>query len=82
MGAKVQSERRQVLEKMTKNELVEWFLGNCFFHRSPSMSEVLFLRWNRLSNAHAETQTRHIQQAPCMKQRDDYQREYEKEKAA
>ena len=42
--------RKDVLDKMTKEDLVDWIRSQHFFIK-PKMSDVLYLRWNRQSAA-------------------------------
>lgn len=42
--------RKDVLDEMTKEDLVEWIRSQHFFIKS-KMSDVLYLRWNRQSAA-------------------------------
>ncbi len=40
--------RKDVLDEMTKDELVEWIRSQPFLHK-PKRSDVLYLRWHRQS---------------------------------
>ncbi|WP_313446878.1 MULTISPECIES: hypothetical protein [Pseudomonas] len=42
--------RKDILDEMTKEDLVEWIRSHHFFMR-PKKSDVLYLRWNRQSAA-------------------------------
>ena len=62
-----------VLEKMTKEELIHWIRENALWRR-PKMSWVYFYRWNAQSDALAKKQRSHTAALKNMdfKQRDDY----------
>ncbi|WP_188036231.1 hypothetical protein [Pseudomonas sp. EZ-C24] len=44
------ADRKDVLDEMTKEDLVDWIRSQHFFFK-PKKSDVLYLRWNRQSAA-------------------------------
>lgn len=63
--------QKDVLDLMTKDELVAWVRENCLF-RQPKMSELLYLRWQKQSEEVIEArqaETRKLDQID-LKERD------------
>jgi len=68
-----------ILDEMTKEEILEWIRGQAFFIlHLPCRSELLFSRWQTQSEAQQLKYEAHLEAAYTldMKQRDKYARQF------
>jgi len=68
-----------ILDEMTKEEILGWIRGQAFFiYHSPRRSDLLFHRWQKRSTAQNFKRTAHLEAGKNlnMKQRDKYARQF------